>query len=203
MWNYSFSSGTEHCYNKQQPSLLMSLAPRLDIQTNRESILYQSLLSTGVFFCINLSIFRDSRSPGSSWQQILCSFLPVDLFSYFSPPALKQTATAGSKKEEGKKRAEELTFSLNGGGRGRGDASVTMQEKLHFFLSPLPTKARFMTSRIPSYFSKWCTLWVVYLGLRALLLGLSVWGFYDLQHATRGNKKDTVLFGTSPSSAKE
>lgn len=36
---------------------------------------------------------------------------------------------------------------------------------------------------------------MVYLGLRALLLGLSVWGFYDLQHATRGNEKDTVLVG--------
>lgn len=80
---------------------------------------------------------------------------------------------------------------------GRGDAAVTMQQRLWLFLSPLPPKARFMTSRIPSYFSNSCTPWVVYLGLRAFLWSLSARGFYDLQHTTRGNKKDTVLVLTS------
>lgn len=49
-----------------------------------------------------------------------------------------------------------------------------------------------MTSPAPPYFSNWCTLWVVYLGLRALQLSLSVSSLCDLQHPTRGNKKDTV-----------
>lgn len=92
---------------------------------------------------------------------------------------------------------EKLTFSLNGGGMGRGDAAVTMQQRLWLFLSPLPPKARFMTPRIPSYFSNSCTPWVVYLGLRAFLWSLSARGFYDLQHTTRGNQKDTVLVLTS------
>lgn len=82
---------------------------------------------------------------------------------------------------------------------GRGDAAVTMQQRLWLFLSPLPAKARFMTLRIPSYFSNSCTPWVVYLGLRAFVWCLSAWGFYDLQHTTRGNKKDTVFFLTSKS----
>lgn len=133
----------------------MSLALWLDIQMNRESILHPSLLSTGVFF-VNYRIFGDPLSSESSWQQTLCSFLPVDLFSYFPPPVLKQMATAGSKR---KKWAEKLTFSLNGGGMGHGDAVVTMQGRLWLFLSPFPPKTRFMTSRIPSYFSNWCTLW--------------------------------------------
>lgn len=102
-------------------------------------------------------------------------------------------ASTGSKK---KKRPEKLTFSLNGGGMGRRDAAVTMQGRLGLLLSSHPAKTRFMTSRIPSYFSSWCTLWVVYLGLRALLLSPSLWGFYDLQqqHATRGSKKRTLCY---------
>lgn len=88
-----------------------------------------------------------------------------------------------------------MTFSLNGGGMGRRDAAVTMQGRLGLLLSSHPAKTRFMTSRIPSYFSSWCTLWVVYLGLRALLLSPSLWGSYDLQwqHVTRGSKKGAVL----------
>lgn len=37
-----------------------------------------------------------------------------------------------------------------------------------------------MRSWSPSYFSRWCTLWVVYVGLRALLLSLSLKAFCDL-----------------------
>lgn len=128
---------------------------------------------------MNCRTFGHPLSPESRWQQILCSFLPVDLFSYFPPPVLKQMATAGSKRG---KKAEKLTFSLNGGGMGRRDAAVTMQRRLGILLSSHPAKTRFMTSRIPSYFSSWCTLSVVYLGLRALQLSPSLWGFYDLQN---------------------
>lgn len=93
-----------------------------------------------------------------------------------------------------------MTFSLNEGGTGHRDAAVTMQGKNYFFFSlarslarsTLHTKTRFMTSPAPPYFSNWCTLWVVYLGLRALQLSLSVSSLCDLQHPTRGNKKDTV-----------
>lgn len=81
---------------------------------------------------------------------------------------------------------------------GHGDAAVTMQQRLWLFLSPLPAKARFMTLRIPSYFSNSCTPWVVYLRLRAFVWRLSARGFYDLQH-TRGNKKDIVFLSTSKS----
>lgn len=144
-------------------------------------------------------VWRLAECVESSQQQTLCSFLPSDLFSYFPPPVLKQMATTGSKK--GGKGAEKLTFSLNGGGMGRGDAAVTMQQRLWLFLSPILAKARFMTLRIPSYFSNSCTPWVVYLGLRAFLWSLSAWGLYDLQRTTRGSKKDTVLVLTSKSTA--
>lgn len=97
----------------------------------------------------------------------------------------------------GKKSKGKLTFCLNEGGTGHRDAAVTMQRKVLFFslllaCSALYTKTRFMTSPAPPYFSNWCTLWVVYLGLRALQLSLSVSSLRDLQHPTRGNKKDTV-----------
>lgn len=110
-------------------------------------------------------------------------------------------ATAGSKKKKkgGLDAKKKLTFSLNGGGMGRGDAAVTMQRRLWLFLSPLPAKARFMTLRIPSYFSNSCTPWVVYLGLRAFVWRLSAWGVCDLQHTTRGNRKDAVFLLTSKS----
>lgn len=108
--------------------------------------------------------------------QTLCSFLPVDLFPYFSPRVRTNGILLGAKIEE-----EKLTFSLNGGGMGRRDAAVTMQGRPGLLLSSRPAKTRFMTSRRPSYFSSWCTQWVVYLGLRALTLSPSPRHFRDSQ----------------------
>lgn len=137
-------------------------------------------------------------------------FVVFFLLTYFRtfPACFKTNGNCRKQKErerEGKKRAEKLTFSLNGGGMGRRDAAVTMQGRLGLLLlslslTPRPAKTRFMTSRIPSYFSSWCTLWVVYLGLRAL--SPSLWGFYDLQwqHMQQEVTKRTTLLSVCSAS---
>lgn len=96
---------------------------------NWESILFSSLF----FFIVLLSLFFLFCAALKLFDDKLCSFLTFDSFSCFFSLVVEQIEAAGSKKEWGKKSKGKLTFSLNEGGTGHRDASVTMQGKLLFF----------------------------------------------------------------------
>lgn len=101
----------------------------------KDPFLDLGLLSTGIFSHAHDGVFDDRRNTlKAAGNKHFVLFFPLTYSLTFLPSA-KTNGNHGEQKGGGKKRAEKLTFSLNGGGMGRGDAAVTMQQRLWLFLS--------------------------------------------------------------------
>lgn len=106
----------------------------------KDPFLDRASLSAGIFPHVQDGVLghrRNTVKTAGNKHSVL--FFPLTYFLTFFP-SVKTNGNHG-KQKGGEKRAEKLTFSLNGGGMGRGDAAVTMQQRLWLSLSlPFPLK---------------------------------------------------------------